>query len=87
MQADKIMEPVADYDTASKERERLVQKCVRAAILEHKRINNPICVWRDEKVVWLQPDELEFSEEEIAELDAMRAAGAFTTYQPNIQKS
>jgi len=79
MQADKVMEPFADYEAASKDRERRVQKCVRAAILEHKRANNPICIWRDEKIVWLQPDEIEFSDEEIAELDALRAAGAFTT--------
>ena len=78
MQADRVMEPTVEYDTESRDRERRIGLCVRAAILEHKRANNPICVWRNEQVVWLQPDELEFSEEEIAELDALTAAGTFS---------
>lgn len=84
MQAEKVMEPLAEYEAESKDRERRVQQCVRAAILEHKRANNPICIWRDEQVVWLQPDEIEFSDEEIAELDALKAAGAFSTNKPEL---
>jgi len=80
----KVKEPVAEYEPLWKIHERAVGKCVRAAILEHKRINNPIYVWRDENIVWLQPDEIEFSDEEIAELDAMRAAGAFSTTKPEL---
>ena len=31
---------------------------VREALLMHKRANNPIAVWRDGKVVILQPDQI-----------------------------
>lgn len=39
----------------------MVAQCrlaVREAIQAHKRAGNPIAVWRDEKVVWLQPHEI-----------------------------
>ena len=31
---------------------------VREALLMHKRANNPVAVWREGKVVLLQPDEI-----------------------------
>lgn len=38
--------------------DRAVRRGVREALLEHKRAGNPVAVWRDEKVVWLAPDEI-----------------------------
>lgn len=35
-----------------------MQRAVREALLEHKRLGNPVAVWRDGRVVWLQPDEI-----------------------------
>jgi hypothetical protein len=35
-----------------------VRRAVREALLSHARAGNPVAVWRDEKVVWLQPDEV-----------------------------
>ena len=35
-----------------------MQRAVREALLEHKRLGNPIAVWREGRVVWLQPDEI-----------------------------
>ncbi len=31
---------------------------VRDALRRHKQAGNPIAVWRDGQVVWLQPDEI-----------------------------
>jgi hypothetical protein len=30
----------------------------RAAVLSHARAGNPIAVWREGRVVWLQPEEV-----------------------------
>ena len=35
---------------------------VRAAVRRHKLLGNPIAVWRDGRVVWLAPDEIEIDE-------------------------
>ena len=41
-----------------------LREVFRAAILEHKRNGNPICTWRDGKVVWIQPEDIEFVEDD-----------------------
>jgi saccharopine dehydrogenase-like NADP-dependent oxidoreductase len=38
--------------------EQAAQEAVRAALLEHKRHNNPVAVWRDGKVVMVPPEEI-----------------------------
>jgi hypothetical protein len=35
-----------------------IAKGVRAAVLGHARAGNPIAVWRDGRVVWLEPAEV-----------------------------
>ena len=40
-----------------------LRRAVRRALLEHKRAGNPICTWRDGKVVWIPPEEIEISDE------------------------
>ena len=35
------------------------ERAVREALLRHKLLGNPVAVWRDGKVVLLQPDEIE----------------------------
>lgn len=35
---------------------RLIQRAVRKAIEEHRRMGNPIAVLRDGKVVWIPPE-------------------------------
>jgi len=44
--------------------DRALAKAVREAIRRHKLLGNPIAIWRDNQVVWLQPDEIEIPEEE-----------------------
>ena len=31
---------------------------VREALLDHKRAGNPICVWRNNQVEWIQPEDI-----------------------------
>ena len=31
---------------------------VREALLQHKKLGNPIVVWKDGKVVWIPPEEI-----------------------------
>ena len=35
-----------------------MRQAVREALQRHKRLGNPIAVWRDGRVVWLSPDEI-----------------------------
>lgn len=35
-----------------------LQRAVREALLMHKKLGNPVAIWRDGKVVLLQPDEI-----------------------------
>ncbi len=41
-----------------------IAKATRAAILEHKRIGNPIASWQDGKVVIIQPEDIVVPDEE-----------------------
>jgi hypothetical protein len=49
----------------------LVEEALRAAVTEavihHKRLGNPIVVWRDGKVVWIPADEIEIPASEARE--------------------
>jgi hypothetical protein len=52
---DKIEEALAD-------RERITQALadgVREALKKHKQAGNPVVVWRDGKMVWLKPEEIQ----------------------------
>jgi len=35
-----------------------ISRAIREAVLAHKRAGNPVAVWRDGQVVWLQPEEI-----------------------------
>jgi hypothetical protein len=51
---DKIEEALAD-------REKLTEALttgVREALKKHKQAGNPVVVWRDGKIVWLKPEEI-----------------------------
>jgi hypothetical protein len=37
---------------------RAMRQAVQEALLRHKLLGQPVVVWRDGKVVWLQPDEI-----------------------------
>jgi hypothetical protein len=38
--------------------ERALRRAVQEALRMHKRVGNPIAVWRDGQVVWLAPEEI-----------------------------
>jgi hypothetical protein len=40
-----------------------MREAVREALLRHKKLGNPIAVWRDGRVVWLSPEEIPTDEE------------------------
>ena len=35
-----------------------MRQAVREALLDHARAGNPVAVWRDEQVVWIQPEDI-----------------------------
>lgn len=43
--------------------DRALKRATREALRMHKALGNPVAVWRDEQVVWLQPDELDIPDE------------------------
>lgn len=54
--------PLADLDTILDDTARIeaaLQRAVRDALRDHKRAGNPIAVWRDGKVVWLEPEQIQ----------------------------
>lgn len=43
-----------------------LRRAVREALELHRRLGNPVCVWRDSKVIWLSPEELPVYEGEVS---------------------
>ena len=41
-----------------KDVEKALQRAVRQALLMHKRIGNPIAIWKDGRVVIIPPEEI-----------------------------
>lgn len=35
-----------------------IQAGINIALWKHKQLGNPICVWRDGKVVWIAPENI-----------------------------
>lgn len=35
-----------------------INQGIRDALLDHKRAGNPVCIWRDGKVVWIAPEDI-----------------------------
>jgi hypothetical protein len=41
---------------------QIIQSGIRDALLKHKQAGNQICVWRDNKVVWIPPEQIVINE-------------------------
>lgn len=41
---------------------QIIQSGIRDALLKHKQAGNQICVWRDNKVVWIPPEKIVINE-------------------------
>jgi hypothetical protein len=39
--------------------EAALRKAVRQAVRRHKLLGNPICEWRDGRVVWIPPENIQ----------------------------
>jgi len=37
-------------------------QAVREALMRHKQAGNPVCEWRDGKVIWIPPEEIVIDE-------------------------
>ena len=37
---------------------KMIQLGINAALLKHKQMGNPVCAWRDNKIVWIPPEEI-----------------------------
>ena len=66
---DKMSDKSTNNDAAmfvdEKEIQKALSKAVRHALRKHKRAGNPIAVWRDDKVVWIPPEEIpDFEDDE-----------------------
>ena len=38
--------------------DKALQQGVQEALIRHKKLGNPIVVWRDGKIVWIKPEEI-----------------------------
>ena len=37
---------------------KIIQAGIRTALLKHKQAGNPVCEWRNNKVVWIAPENI-----------------------------
>ncbi|HEY1377026.1 MAG TPA: hypothetical protein VGF55_09535 [Gemmataceae bacterium] len=56
MSADRTIDPRFLDHTAI---EDAMQRGVRRAVWEHKQLGYPICIWRDGRVTWVPPEEID----------------------------
>ena len=50
---------IADILNDSDKMTKIIRAGVNTALLQHKRMGNPICEWRNGKVVWIPPAEIQ----------------------------
>jgi hypothetical protein len=43
--------------------EAALRRAVRAALERHKRAGNPVATWKDGRVVWIAPEDLDLADE------------------------
>lgn len=56
--------PVLDRIRDAELVQNALRRGVREALLQHKRVGNPIAIWRDGRTVWLNPDEIPVADAE-----------------------
>lgn len=37
---------------------QIIQSGIRAALIKHKQQGNPVCEWRNNKIVWILPEQI-----------------------------
>jgi len=63
--------------------EEALKKAVARTIADHKRIGDPIVIWRDGKVVKVPADQIEVHEPEAV----MHSWGSYFVHVPNIERA
>ncbi len=59
---DKTSEKIAEYYADNDRLGRAMGKAVQDALRTHKLLGYPIVVWRDGKVVWVPPEEIQLDD-------------------------
>ncbi|MCF6153115.1 MAG: hypothetical protein E3K38_12665 [Candidatus Kuenenia stuttgartiensis] len=54
MVKDKISEIFEDKE----KRTRALSKAIYKALLQHKKAGNPVVLWKDGKIIWIQPEDI-----------------------------
>lgn len=60
---DQLLISLSDEETVTK----ALAKAVREALHQHKQMGNSVAVWRDGKVVWISPEEINLTEKPLVE--------------------
>jgi hypothetical protein len=37
---------------------QIIQAGIKDALMKHKQAGNPICEWRDNKIIWISPEQI-----------------------------
>lgn len=53
-----LSQPNVRLNHHAKDIEKVLRHAVREALLMHGRAGNPVAMWRDDKVVWLEAGEV-----------------------------
>lgn len=58
MKPQKSEDKISQIMNDSKRVRDIIQSGINVALLQHKRADNPVCEWKDGKVVWVQPEDI-----------------------------
>ena len=42
---------------------KIIQTGIKDALMKHKQAGNPVCEWRDNKIVWIPPEHIPVDKE------------------------
>lgn len=45
----------------------IIQAGIYAALLQHKQAGNPVCEWKDGKVVWVKPENIPSANDQLSD--------------------
>lgn len=51
-------DPISKILNDPKKVTQIIQTGIKAALMKHKQAGNPICEWRDNKIVWIPPEQI-----------------------------
>lgn len=51
-------DPISKILNDPKKVTQIIQAGIKAALIKHKQAGNPICEWRDNKIIWIPPEQI-----------------------------